>query len=70
MDRSYVSSSNIQSIGYDSQTQTIEVEFLNGAVYQYYGVPESLYERLMQESSKGRFLNAYIKNQYPYSRVG
>ena len=70
MDRNQVASSNIRSIGYDMQSQTLEVEFLSGWVYQYYGVPEFLHQQIMQASSKGQFLNQYIKNAYPYSRVG
>ena len=70
MDRNQVSSSNVRSIGYDSDTQTLEVEFLSGWVYQYYGVSEFLYEQMMQAHSKGQFLNQYIKNAYAYSRVG
>lgn len=70
MDRYSVASSNIASIGYDEETETLEVEFLNGTVYQYYNVIQNMYEQLMQEGSKGRFLNTYIKNAYPYSRVG
>ncbi len=69
MDRNYVASSNIVSIGYDEATETLEIEFLSGTVYQYYNVPINMYEQLMQEGSKGRFLNTYIKNAYPYSRV-
>ena len=70
MERDSVASSNIASIGYDAPSQTLEVEFLNGTIYQYYGVPENLYDQLMQAGSKGRFLNTYIKNAYGYSRVG
>lgn len=70
MERYTVASSNIRAMGYDVSSQTLEVEFLNGSVYQYYGVPENMYERMLNEPSKGRFLHAYIKNQYPYSRVG
>lgn len=70
MERYSVASSNIASIGYDAQSQILEVEFLNGSIYQYYGVPENIYEQLAQAGSKGRFLNAYIKNAYGYSRVG
>ena len=50
--------------------QTLELEFQDGSVYQYYGVPEFLHEQFMQASSKGQFLNQYIRNAYPYSRVG
>lgn len=70
MQRYSVASSNIASIGYDATTETLEIEFLSGSVYQYYNVPQNVYDELMAEGSKGRFLNTYIKNAYPYSRVG
>ncbi len=70
MERYSVASSNISSIGYDAGTETLEVEFLSGSIYQYYNVPQNIYDQLMQAGSKGRFLNTYIKNAYPYSRVG
>ena len=40
MDRYSVASSNISAVGYDEQSETLEVEFLNGSIYQYYNVPE------------------------------
>lgn len=70
MIRESVSSSNIASIGYDPNTETLEVEFNNGTVYQYYNVGAALNNQLMQAPSKGQFLNTYIRNAYPYSRVG
>ena len=69
MERYSVASSNIASIGYDEATETLEVEFLNGTIYQYFNVPPNMYEQLMREGSKGRFLNTYIKNAYPYTRL-
>jgi hypothetical protein len=70
MDRQLVGSTNIASIGYDEPSETLEIEFINGTVYQYYNVGAALFEQLMQAPSKGQFLNTYIKNAYPYSRVG
>ncbi len=70
MIRDPVASTNIVSIGYDPNAETLEVEFINGSVYQYYNVPADLHGQLMMAGSKGQFLNAYIKNGYPYSRVG
>ncbi len=70
MQRYTVASSNLASVGYDTATQTLEIEFLSGSVYQYYNVPENLYEQLMQAGSKGRFFHQYIRNGYPYSRIG
>ena len=70
MDKHPVASSNVRAIGYDSASQTLEVEFHNGSIYQYYGVPDNMHQQMMVASSKGQFLHMYIKNRYPYSRVG
>ena len=67
---SVASSSTVRAIGYDPQTQTLEVGFLSGWVYQYYGVPDHIHGRMMEAPSKGRFLNMHIRDCYPYSRVG
>ena len=41
MERQYVDSTMISSIGYDSTTGTLEIEFKsNCQVWQYYDVPE------------------------------
>ncbi|MGE3646618.1 MAG: KTSC domain-containing protein [Beijerinckiaceae bacterium] len=68
--RDPVSSSNIASIGYDPGSETLEIEFTNGSIYRYFNVPSGLHEQLMAAPSKGQFLNTYIRNAYPYSRVG
>jgi hypothetical protein len=70
MIRDSVASTNVASIGYDEASQTLEVEFMNGAIYQYYNVPAAVYEQIMQSQSKGAYLNTYVKNNYAYSRVG
>jgi hypothetical protein len=70
MERIPVSSSNVASIGYDADTQTLEVEFNSNTIYQYYGVPAHVYEELMNAGSKGQYLNSNIKKAYPYSKVG
>ena len=69
MERQAVSSTNVAAIGFDAGTETLEVEFHNGGIYQYYGVPEHMFAELMQAPSAGRFFNMYIKNNYAYSRV-
>lgn len=41
MDRQPINSSAIASIGYDSSSGTLEIEFANGGpVWQYYDFPE------------------------------
>ena len=60
-----VSSTNIRSIGYDPQSAILEVEFTSGDVYQYFDVPEHLYNGLLKAASLGQFLNINIV-QYGY----
>ena len=69
MDRQSVGSSNVRSVGYDSDTQTLEVEFCTGSIYQYYGVPEKIHRGLMQAASKGSYLNQHIRSSYDYRRI-
>ncbi|KKM21505.1 hypothetical protein LCGC14_1634760 [marine sediment metagenome] len=69
MDRLIVSSTNIASVGYDSSSETLEIEFHSSAVYQYINVPNPVYEAMMAAPSQGSFFNANIKNQFPYERL-
>jgi hypothetical protein len=70
MERQAVSSSNIASIGYDFDTEILEIEFLNGAVYEYRNVPSTVYNELMNASSHGSFFNREIRMQFPYEKIG
>lgn len=69
MQRQAVSSSNLASIGYDASSEILEVEFNSGRVYEYYDVPESEYDALMDASSHGRYFNANIRNDYECSEI-
>ncbi len=69
MDRVPVSSSNIASVGYDPDSETLEVEFIKTGLYHYFNVPPFMHERLMSAGSVGIFFNAEIKNAYPCSKV-
>jgi len=71
MDRIPVQSSNVASVGYDEDNATLEVGFNDGSIYQYFGVPLHVYEGLMFASSKGTYLNQYVKKGgYSYAKVG
>ena len=63
MDRQSVTSSNISSIGYDASSQTLEVEFKHGGIYQYYDVPQHEYEGLMNAPSHGKYFVSYLGNK-------
>jgi len=57
-----VKSSNIASIGYDEQTQTMEIRFTTSQLYQYEHVPVVLHMQLMAAHSKGQYFSRNIKN--------
>lgn len=69
MRRKPVSSSVIATVGYDAETQTLEVEFHSGAIYRYLGVPEFDVAGLRRADSMGRFLNERIKPRYKFEFV-
>lgn len=70
MERTSVSSSNVASVGHDESSRTLEVEFLNGAIYEYYDVPEYVCQELIAASSVGGYLAQRVKGVYSFSRVG
>ncbi len=69
MERAPVSSSNISAIGYDADSEILEVEFTNGAVYAYSGVPSGEYQGFMNADSKGKYLHANIKSHYSVTKL-
>ncbi len=69
MDRTPVESSSIASAGYSAETSTLEVEYRNGTVYQYFAVPRSIFDSLLGAESKGAFVSGRIRGRYPYRRV-
>ena len=61
-------SSNIAGFCYTETDQVLTVEFNSGSRYNYYDVPESIYEEIKNADSKGKYLNAQIKGVYRYAR--
>jgi hypothetical protein len=70
MKRESVDSTLASSVGYDSSTSILEIEFKsNGAVWQYSDIPESVYYE-MRSGSIGKYFLTNIKGQYPEAQVG
>ena len=69
MDRIPVASSSIASIGYDEVSVVLEIEFVHGGVYQYFGVPEHVYQELMGASSMGAYFHNQIRNGFSTAKV-
>ena len=69
MERVHVDSSSLESVGYDAEGHTLEVEFRNGGVYQYLDAPVEELRALVNSESMGRYLNRRIKPKYRARRV-
>lgn len=69
MERIPVDSSNISSIGFDEESNTLEVEFRSGAIYQYFDVPLAVFEGLSDADSKGQYFAQHIKGYYRYVNI-
>lgn len=69
MDRTPVSSSDIDSIWYSEENEILEIEFHSWGIYQYSWVPLSEYQNLMSAGSHGSYFAQNIKNVYPFIKL-
>lgn len=68
--RHAVESSHIASIGYDPDTETLEIEFHKGGTYQYSNFPENLWVEFENSESKGKYFHRNIrKGGYDYAKL-
>jgi len=54
-------SSNIKEFGYSTHYNILRTHFLNGTAYDYFNVPEKVFEELRSAESKGKAFNALVK---------
>ncbi len=64
-----VDSSMLMSVGYDSTTKTLRSIFSSGKVYDYFEVPQEVYDQLISSESKGRYMSDAIIDMYSYQQV-
>jgi hypothetical protein len=64
-----VSSANFKAVGYDSKSKTLRIVFIASEIYDYYNVPESVYDAFMTAASKGRYYLTNICKRYPHNRI-
>jgi hypothetical protein len=61
----YFNSTAVRAASYDPQTGTLTLWFASGGRgYDYYNVPQVIYNGLLAAASKGQYFNAYIRQQY------
>lgn len=62
-------SSTIARFKYSSDKMMLTVEFQKGGRYEYYDVPESVFEGMKAAPSKGKYLAQSIKGRFRYARA-
>ncbi|MBS3914312.1 MAG: KTSC domain-containing protein [Bacteroidetes bacterium] len=70
MEMSTVDSTNLSAVGYDINQALLRIEFHNGSVYEYYDVPQNVFEELMAAESKGSYAAVNIYKNYNQQRIG
>lgn len=69
MDWCAINSTNISRARWDASSLVMEIEFQNGRVYQYFDVPEAIFNGLCAAGSAGTYFNENIKGAFRYARA-
>ncbi len=64
MDRQHVKSSNLKTIAYDSESNTLEVTFKKGTKPYYFdNISQEQYDHLANAKSKGQYFNRTFRDK-------
>ncbi len=66
MEQHDVESTVIDAVGY---ARVLELRFESGRIYQYYNVPEDVFEGMLSADSKGRYFNAHVRGKYDFREI-
>jgi hypothetical protein len=64
-----VTSSNLKSAVYETESKTLTVTFNNGSIYEYYEVPWTLFTKFRMSESQGKFFNGNISRAFKYKKI-
>lgn len=61
-------SGNLEAYGYRADTQVLALQFRGGRIYHYAGVPEHVYNGLIESTSKGSYAAQQISGKFEGAR--
>ena len=64
-----VLSTEIEWIGYEQKTNMLQVEFIEGGIYQYQNVPKNIYDNFLSADSHCRYFETSVKGRYQYRKI-
>lgn len=62
-------STNVFCLEYDFNACELLIEFANGGVYRYLGVPVTVWREAQRADSIGKFVSSSIRGKYPSNKV-
>jgi KTSC domain len=62
-------SKHLNGAAYDPDRQSLTIQFVNGAVYNYGSVPPTVADTLFQAGSPGSYFHDKIKGRYPETKL-
>jgi hypothetical protein len=65
-----VESSTLTTVAYDSNLETLQLQFRDGSIYSYSRIPAKIYEALLSAPSKGTYFNSNIRGKFAHQRSG
>lgn len=69
MTRTKVTADTLRSIGYDPDSELLELEFNSGDIYDYQKVKPYVYLGLMNSNTKDAYFNEYIRDYYEVEKI-
>lgn len=61
-------STAIRRMNYNALEKVLQVEFTSGAVYDYFDVPQRMYEDFISAPSRGRFFAYHFRDKFAYRK--
>jgi hypothetical protein len=62
-------STAVQAAAYRIGERALDVTFVSGHIYRYFGVPAVVYDRFRGAESAGHFLHEEILDRYAFKRL-
>ena len=62
-----ITASRIENFQYKGQT--LIIDFIDGSSYEYFGIPKSLFNKLISSSTPDRFARRHIYHEFVYRKV-
>lgn len=69
MNRTAITANGISQVGYEQGSQILEIEFASGNVFQFFNVPEKMFDQFMSSAHKEFYYERNIYERFPYKRI-